>query len=182
MAITLTANGYRINNGTEITDSSGKVKTFNVGENSTRQSISQTSGTIENMWECVTNFNKKSSTSVIVVEGNTVGFDAYSYPYGGTMLRFRHSDGTYYRKQIGSLYVPSEEGNHTVMWWWTGCMTASDLGNKTGDFDVFWAHSASNIGGDTGHQPWNQQWNWNSNEDSRAYQQGSHTAVYEIES
>ena len=97
------------------------------------------------------------------------------------MLRFRHSDGTYYRKTIGTLYVPSEEGNHTVMWWWTGCMTASDLGNKTGDFDVFWAHSASNIGGDTGHQPWNQQWNWNSNEDSRAYQQGSHTAVYEIE-
>ena len=71
MAITLTANGYRINNGTEITDSSGKVKTFNVGENSTRQSISQTSGTIENMWECVTNFNKKSSTSVIILEGNT---------------------------------------------------------------------------------------------------------------
>ena len=181
MAITLTANGYRINNGTEISTQADKVKTYNCGENSTRQSINTTSGVIENMWECVTNFNKKSSTSVIVVEGNTVGFDAYSYPYGGTMLRFRHSDGTYYRKTIGTLYVPSEEGNHTVMWGWTGCMTASDLGNKTGDFDVFWAHSASNIGGDTGHQPWNQQWNWNSNEDSRAYQQGSHTAVYEIE-
>ncbi len=181
MAITLTANGYRINSGTEITAQADKVKTYNVGENSTRQGINQTSGTIMDMWECVTNFNKKSSTSQIVLEGNTVGMNAYSYPYGGTMLRFRHSDGTYYRKQIGSLYVPSEEGGNTVLWWWTALLTASELGNKTGDFDIFWSHSASNIGGDTGHQPWETYWNWNSNEDARSYQQGSHTAVYEIE-
>ena len=46
--------------------------------------------------------------------------------------------------------------------------------------DVFWSHAAVNLG-DAGHEPWEQEWNWNSNEDGRAQQQGSHTAVYEIE-
>ncbi len=181
MAITLTANGYRINNGTEISAQADKVKTYNCGENSTRQQLSTTSGSIEMPWEAVTNFTKKSSTSSIVIEGNMVGMDAYSHPYGGTMIRFRHSDGTFYEKQNGTLYCPSNDGNETVMWWCTGYFTANELGNKTGDFDMFWSHAASNVGGDTGHKPWETWWNWNSNEDGRAYQQGSHTAIYEIE-
>ena len=181
MAITLTSNGYIINSGSEVTGQADKVKTYNCGENSTRQGIGRTTnGNIEMPWEAITNFNKKSSTSGIVVEGNMVGMDAYSHPYGGTMIRIRHSDGTFYTKQNGTLYSPSNDGNQTVMWWCTTYFTAAELGNKTGDFDMLWSHAAQNLG-DTGHEPWEGQWNWNSNEDSRAYQQGSHTAVYEIE-
>ena len=62
----------------------------------------------------------------------------------------------------------------------TTFFTGAELGNKTGDFDIFWSHAAVNLG-DAGHEPWEQEWNWNNNEDGRAQQQGSHTAVYEIE-
>lgn len=181
MAITLTANGWQINSGTEVTGPTQKVKTYKNGENSTRQGIGFTSGSILHMWETVTNFSKKSTTSSILIEGNTVGMDAYSHPYGGTMFRIRHSDGTYYQKQAGSMYVPGDDGAQTVLWWWTSYFTAAELGNKSGDFDIIWAHSAVNITGDTGHSPWEGQWNWNSNDDGRAFQQGSHTAVYEIQ-
>ena len=180
MAITLTANGYQINSGPIITAAASKVNTYERGENHTRQGISDTSGnTVMNLWEAVTNFTKKTSTSGIVIEGNTVGMDAYSHPYGGTMIRLRHSDGTWFAKQAGSVYFGQDDGEQVILWHMTTFFTGAELGNKTGDFDVFWSHLAGN--GQGGDKPWEQEWNWNSNEDGRAQQQGSHTAVYEIE-
>ena len=180
MAITLTANGYQINSGPIITAPAAKVNTYECGEYHNREGINQTSsGNVMNMWEPVTNFNKKTSTSGIVIEGNTVGMDAYSHPYGGTMIRLRHSDGTWYAKQAGSVYFGQDDGNQVILWHMTAFFTGAELGNKTGDFDIFWSHLAGNNQG--GDEPWEQEWNWNSNEDSRAQQQGSHTAVYEIE-
>lgn len=180
MAITLTANGYQINSGPIITAAASKVNTYERGENHTRQGISDTSGnTVMNLWEAVTNFTKKTSTSGIVIEGNTVGMDAYSHPYGGTMIRLRHSDGTWFAKQAGSVYFGQDDGEQVILWHMTTFFTGAELSNKTGDFDIFWSHLAGN--GQGGDKPWEQEWNWNSNEDGRAQQQGSHTAVYEIE-
>ena len=180
MAITLTANGYQINSGPIITAPAVKVNGYECGVYSNRETINDsTSNTVMNMWEAVTNFNKKTSTSGIVIEGNTVGMDAYSHPYGGTMIRCRHSDGTWYAKQPGSVYFGQDDGDQVILWHMTTFFTGAELGNKTGDFDIFWSHlSVSGAGGD---KPWEQEWNWNSNEDGRAKQQGSHTAVYEIE-
>jgi len=180
MAITLTANGYQINSGSIITSPSTKVKTYACGEYHNREGIQQTSsGSVMDMWQAVPNFNKKSTTSGIVIEGNTVGMDAYSHPYGGTMIRCRHSDGTWYAKTPGSVYFGQDDGNQVILWHMTTYFTGAELGNKTGDFDVFWSHLSNSGGG--GDKPWEQEWNWNSNEDGRAQQQGSHTAVYEIE-
>ena len=180
MAITLTANGYQINSGTEVTSPAAKVNTYACGEYHNREGIQNTvSGSIMDMWQAVPNFNKKTSTSGIVIEGNTVGMDAYSHPYGGTMIRCRHSDGTWYAKQAGSVYFGQDDGDQVILWHMTTYFTGAELGNKTGDFDVFWSHGAGNGGG--GDKPWEGYWNWNNNEDGRAQQQGSHTAVYEIE-
>ncbi len=180
MAITLTSNGYIINSGAEVTGPVAKVNTYECGENHTRQNPPMTAANVVlNMWEALTNFNKKSSTSGIVIEGNTVGMDAYSHPYGGTMLRVRHSDGTYYYKEAGSVYFGQDDGNEVILWHFTSYFTGAELGNKTGDFDIFWSHGAGNGAGND--EPWEQEWNWNSNEDGRAQQQGSHTAIYEIE-
>lgn len=178
MAITLTSNGYIINSGAEVTGSTSKVKTYQRGENSVRQTIPDQSGSSKHMmWEAATNFNKKSSSSLIVIEGQCVGMDEYSHPYGGTLCRVRHSDGTEYDKTVGSVYLPNSSGAHVILWHLTLAYTGSDLGDKTGDFDVFWGY-----GGNTGgNRPWRQEWNWNHNEDDRAQQQGSHTAIYEIE-
>ena len=65
MAITLTANGYQINSGTEVTGNQTKVNTYMSGENSARQNISDQTSTDQRhmMWECVTNFTKKTSIS-----------------------------------------------------------------------------------------------------------------------
>tara|TARA_B100000131_G_scaffold233783_1_gene225684 strand:+ start:1257 stop:1805 length:549 start_codon:yes stop_codon:yes gene_type:complete len=181
MAITLTANGYQINSGPIITAPGALVKGYKCGEYSNRENIQQTtSGSIRDMWEAVPNFNKKSSTSGMLIEGNTVGMDAYSHPYGGTMIRCRHSDGTWYAKQAGSVYFGQDDGEQTILWHMTAFFTGAELGNKTGDFDIFWSHAAVSLS-DAGHYPWEQEWNWNWNEDGRAQQQGSHTAVYELE-
>ena len=181
MAITLTSGGYQINSGSIITSPAAKVNTYACGEYHNREGIQTTSsGSVMDMWQAVPNFNKKTSTSGIVIEGNTVGMDAYSHPYGGTMIRCRHSDGTFYAKQAGSVYFGQDDGNQVILWHMTAYFTGSELGNKTGDFDVFWSHAAVSLS-DAGHEPWEQEWNWNSNEDGRAFQQGSHTAVYEIE-
>ncbi len=181
MAITLTANGYQINSGPIITAPGATVKGYKRGEYSNRENIQQTtSGSIRDMWEAVPNFNKKSSTSGMLIEGNTVGMDAYSHPYGGTMIRCRHSDGTWYAKQAGSVYFGQDDGEQTILWHMTAFFTGAELGNKTGDFDIFWSHAAVSLS-DAGHYPWEQEWNWNWNEDGRAQQQGSHTAVYELE-
>ena len=180
MAITLTANGWRINSGTEVTAPSGqKMKTYMSGENHTRQTIPDQSGSSKYMmWEPVTNFTKKSSSTGILIEGSTVGMDEYSHPYGGTLIRCRHSDGSTYEKTWGTAYIANSGGAHVVLWFTTAWFSGGDLGNKTGDFDVFWGYGSNSSGGN---RPWEQEWNWNVNEDSRAQQQGSHTAVYELE-
>jgi len=181
MAITLTSGGYQINSGSVISSPAAKVNGYACGVYSNREGIQTTSsGSIMDMWQAVPNFNKKTSTSGIVIEGNTVGMDAYSHPYGGTMIRLRHSDGTWYAKQPGSVYFGQDDGDQVILWHMTTFFTGAELGNKTGDFDVFWSHAAVSLS-DAGHEPWEQEWNWNNNEDSRAQQQGSHTAVYEIE-
>lgn len=180
MAITLTANGWRINSGTEVTAVQSAVNTYESGENGTRQNINMQTATDqrEMMWECVSNFTKKTSSSAIIIEGSTVGMDDYSHPYGGTIIRVRHSDGTIYDKTWGTAYIANTGGNHVIIWFTTAWFSGGELGNKTGDFDVFWGYG-SNSGGSN--KPWEQEWNWNSSEDGRAQQQGSHTAVYELE-
>ena len=182
MAITLTANGFRINNGTEVTSKTGSVSTLKTNENSTRQTIPNHSGAgTTYMWEAHTNFTKKTSTSTIVVEGSCIGMDDYSHPYGGTSITLVHSDGTEYQKYVGTAYTANTGGNHAIIWWVSAFFTGSDLGNKTGDFDVKWGYGAGNNSGGPD-KPWETYWNWDVNEDSRAYQQGSHTVVYELES
>lgn len=180
MAITLTANGYRIDSGSEVTSSATLVSGYECGQNDTRQNIPDHSGSgTTHMWESVANFNKKSSTSMIVIEGQCVGMDEHSHPYGGTTIRVRHSDGTNYEKYCGSVFIPNTGGSHVVLWHISLAFLGSELGSKTGDFDIIWGYGAANNSG--AHKPWEQEWNWNNNEDGRAYQQGSHTAVYEIE-
>ena len=180
MAITLTANGYRINSGSEVTGSTKTVNTYECGVNNTRQSIPGHNGSGTTiMWETVTNFTKKSSTSMIVIEGQCVGMDEHSHPYGGTTVRCTHSDGSIYEKYIGSVFIPNTDGSHVVLWHLSLSFLGNELGSKTGNFTINWGYGAGDNSG--AHQPWHQEWNWNSNEDGRAQQQGSHTAVYEIE-
>ena len=182
MAITLTSNGYIINSGSEVTSKAAKLNTYKSGENGSRQNIPNHSGSGTTiMWEALTNFTKKTSTSTIVIEGSCIGMDDYSHPYGGTSITLTHSDGTVYEKYVGTAYTSNSGGNHAIIWWMCAYFTGSDLGNKTGDFDVKWGYGRYDNGGGPD-KPWETYWNWDSNDDSRAYPQGSHTAVYELES
>lgn len=179
MAITLTANGYQINSGTEVTASTAAVNGYERGQYSSPEAMSDDSGqALYVRWEPVSNFNKSSNTSTMIVEGLMVGMYEHSHPYGGTCIALRHSDGTVYQKHAGTTFLPSTSGNHTVLWMFTVAWTASDVGNKTGDFDVLVGYH-SNSG--SGNKPWRGRWNWNGNEDGRAHQQGSTIALTEVE-
>tara|TARA_B100001996_G_C18657721_1_gene591848 strand:- start:1621 stop:2163 length:543 start_codon:yes stop_codon:yes gene_type:complete len=179
MAISLTANGYQINSGTEVTASSAAVNGYERGQYATPENMSEDTGsTLLVRWTPVENFNKKSASSTMVVEGLMVGMYEHSHPYGGTCIALRHSDGTVYQKHAGTTFLPSTSGNHTVLWMFTVAWTASDCGSKTGDFDVLVGYHAAS---GSGNKPWRGRWNWNNSEDSRAQQQGSTIATMEIE-
>lgn len=176
MATVLTSAGVTIN-GTSLS-SAAKSLTYATAVNSSRQGIGQQSGSSFNaMWNPVS-FSKKTSSSTILVQGQCIGMDAYSYPYGATAIRLRHSDGTDYRKYAGSQYTHNGDGAQTVYWKINVYFTGSDLGNKTGTFNVYWEYGDRNGGG--GNKPWETQWNWNSNEDGRAQQQGSTCTILEV--
>ena len=62
MAITLTANGYQINSGTEVTASTAAVNGYERGQYSSPEAMSDDSGqALYVRWEPVSNFNKSSN-------------------------------------------------------------------------------------------------------------------------
>lgn len=180
MPVTLNASGVELN-GVQISAPPAGL-TYKAAEYSTRQSIGTSPTTI---WDASsyflgsTGFTKKSSTSKIIVQGQCIGLDAYSYPYGGTHIRLRHSDGTDYYKHIGSQYTHNGDGAQTVFWKVNCYFTAANLGNKTGNFTVHWGYNNGN--GGSGDKPWESVWNFNSSDDGRSRQQGSTTSVIEVE-
>lgn len=187
MATVLGPNGVTIN-GVLLNSPPSSIG-MRAGKYTTRQNPGQqTSSSYYNMWNAHSyfydtggfgsKFNKKASDTTVIVTGQCIGMDAYSYPYGGTALVLTHSDGTRYVRNIGSTYNHVGQGNHTVYWKATMAWTASDLGNKTGDFNVSWEYGASS---GSGNEPWEGNWNPSSADgDSRTRPQGSTTAVYEL--
>lgn len=173
---TLTANGIII--GSSELTAPGKSFTYGYAENNVRQGIPAQSGSSNaTMWNPIS-FTKKDANSTIIIHGQCIGMDAYSYPYGATNIRVRHSDGTDYRKYAGSQYTHNADGAQTVYWKVNVYFTAAELNNKTGNFNIYWEYGDRNGGG--GNKPWETQWNWNSNEDNRAQQQGSTCHVLEV--
>ena len=188
MATVLGPNGVSIN-GVLLSSPPSSIG-MRAAKYTTRQNPSQQSGSsYYNMWNAHSyfydttgfgsNFNKKASDTTIIVTGQCIGMDAYSYPYGGTALVLTHSDGTRYVRNIGSTYNHIGQGNHTVYWKACAAWTASDLGNKTGNFGISWEYG--DYGGGGGHEPWEGCQNPSSSDgDSRTRPQGSTTAVDEL--
>lgn len=173
---TLTANGIII--GSSEVTAPAKSFTYSYSEYSVRTSTGQQSGSSNfTIWTPIT-FTKKDANSVIIVQGQCIGMDAYSYPYGATNIRLRHSDGSDFRKYAGSQYTHNADGAQTVYWKINVYFTASDLGSRTGSFTVNWDYGDRNGGG--GNKPWETWWNWNASDDSRAFQQGSTCNILEV--
>ena len=176
MPTKLTSTGIEINGVSQSTPAGSF--TYSFSEYATRTAIgTQSGGSFATMWNPIA-FTKKTSSSKILVQGMCIGMDAYSYPYGATAIRLRHSDGTDYRKFIGSQYTHNGDGAQTVIWKVNCVWTGTELGSKTGVFNIYWDYGDAS--GSGGNKPWETYWNWNASDDGRARQQGSTTTVMEV--
>lgn len=175
MSVSLTSTGLVLNSAAQ--DKASSSLTTNFTKYDVRTSTALTASAKVTLWNSNT-FTKKLTSSRILVQGLALGLDAWSYPYGGTWIRLRHSDGTDYTKYVGSQYTHNGDGAQTVIWKVNVLCSAADLGNKSGSFSVHWEYWGINNG--SGDRPWESVWNWNSSDDARARQQGSTTTVMEV--
>lgn len=181
MATTISATGITVDGVQQVADS--KVVQVNIARNSTRNGdITQTGpgGTI--LWTAHS-FSRLLSNSLIRVEAHLKGYDDWSYPYYATFVELVRPDGTTIRSFIGSTYqhhswTNGAKGgeNGQVNWWVKKAFTASAIGSATGSGFVIRYGYDSNSG--AGNRPF-ARWNFNSSDDSRAYQQVSNSTMYE---
>ena len=142
------------------------------GENNTRTSISPS----YNHWRWSVPFSREKSDSDIRVSGMMVGHNNYCYPYYGTRCSLVAPNGTRYISTTGSNYFHTQYDNGNVPQWTEKMWLASELNNQTGSgwkAEFGWSNDDGN-----NCRPF-EMWNYNSNEDSRAWQKGSTCVIRE---
>ena len=142
-------------------------------ENNTRQSAPSQQ---EHYWWSV-NFTRTSGASDIRVTGLTHGQNNYCYPYYGTRTRLTAPNGTNYNADGGTHFLHTEYDNGNVPIWTEKTWLASGINSQTGTWTVHfgWARSDGQSC-----RPF-EMINYNSNEDSRAYQRGSSCIIREYQ-
>lgn len=183
MPTTITGNDITINGVSQIADS--KVVQVHVARNSTRNSdIPQnpSAGVGAILWNAHS-FSRVLSNSLIRVEAHLKGYDDWSYPFFGTFVELVRPNGTTIKSFVGSSYnhhswVNGGRGgdNGQVNWWVKKAFTPAEIGIVTGSgFTIRYGYQASNEGGN---RPF-VRWNFNNNDDGRAFQQVSNSTLYE---
>lgn len=182
MTTTLTGTGITVDGVTQVADS--KVIQVNIARNSTRQEIptNPSAGSPRIIWNAHS-FTRLLSDSLIRVEAHLKGYDDWSYPFYGTFVELVRPNGTTIKSFIGSTYqhhswVNGGRGgdNGQVNWWVKKAFTADAIGTATGSgFVIRYGYQRGNGGGS---RPF-RLWNFNSNDDGRAYQQVSNSTLYE---
>jgi hypothetical protein len=176
MPVSITGTGIQFPSGTQV--SAGKIITFHYTEYGVRQSTPLQSGSSNyDLWTA-NSFTRKRSNSAIRVKGMLPGSDAYSYPYGGTYVSLTSPGGTVYRSFAGSTYQSNYQGEIHILWYVDYIWPAADISSETGTWTVKYGYG--DISGGGGNKPWEQEWNPNSSDDSRAFQTYSTSMVEEI--
>lgn len=169
MAITLNSNSITFSDGsTQI--SGDRLVNVTVSSNSTRNANVPVANQV--LWQH--NFTRILSNSDIRVTSHLPGTGAYCYPYFGTYCELVNPSGGTYRSYVGSNYQhawPAAEVNFWNDYMWT----SNELSSETGTWSIRygWQHTGS------GTCRIFNTWNYNSNDDNRAFQQGSTSVVKE---
>ena len=156
------------------TDERDVLVNITYAQNSTRQNAGMYNQ-FNYWWEV--SFTRQRTDSDIRVSGLIHGQENYCYPYYGTAIRLVAPNGATYLSDGGSHYLHTKWGNGNVPIWTEKVWLASQINSQDSGWKVQfgWRHTGSGTC-----RPFNII-NYNNNEDGRAQQQGSHTAVYEIE-
>jgi hypothetical protein len=173
MPISITSTGVQFSSGTQ--PSAGKIITFDYVEYGVRQSTPTQTGNTD-LWTA-NQFTRKRTDTLIRVKGWLPGDDAFSYPYGGTYVRLTSPGGTNYYTYGASHYQSNYEGQIHIHWFADYTWLPGDIVAQTGTWTVRYGYGSQS---GNGNRPWEDVWNPNVNDDSRALQTFSVSIVEEI--
>lgn len=130
-----------------------------------------------NNWTAHT-YTRKRLDSAFHISGMMPGFNRFSYPYWATALRITRPDNSQFLVNNFVQYSQCPESEAVEVTYWAEVyISATTLGSLSGTFTVQYGNSR---GAGASTDGWCEIMNPNTNDDGRAYQQGSTSFLEEI--